>query len=355
MDQQLLKKFLQNQCTPAEAEAVHQYFQQDPERLDQMLPEKEWDLAGQHAQSAKNAGAIFARIKPSATKQIRFAYWSQIAAVFVYAVLTALSVQYLFPTKRTTVHNAPQLESSHPEIFVENTSKQIRQFQLEDGTTVKLSPNSSLKYPKPFPAEYRHLELHGAAYFDVAPDKNRPFSVSSSGVKTTALGTAFLIRAWKKNKTEVRLFHGKVRITADANTKKSTFDAVILYPGQRFQYLSGQVQVDRFSSKKTVLFKSQKPSAIKAEETMMIGGTLEFDKTPLPQVCTELSERYGKVIDCSQIDKQILLTGQFNENDTLRSILEKIARLNNLKITLNADGSFLLREESAVLNIEKTN
>ncbi|MCX2453339.1 FecR domain-containing protein [Pedobacter sp. PLR] len=354
MDQQLLKKYLQNQCTPAEAAAVYQSLQQHPELLDQLLPKEEWDLAGQHAEPAKNAAAIFSRIKPRPTVRMRMEYWSQIAAVFVYAVLTALSFQYLIPTEKSQPGLVQHAKKTHQEVYLKNTGNHIQQFQLEDGSTVKLSPNSSLRYPKPFPAQHRQLILSGEARFDVAPDKNRPFSVFSSGIKTTALGTSFLVRAWKGNKAEVRLFHGKVRVSTGASAKNKAFKAVILYPGERFQYLSGQILVERFSPKRQALQKSKKPVA-KATAAMMVGGILEFDKTPLPQVCAELSERYGQRINCDQVHKQILLTGQFNESDTLKAILHKIARLNNLKITLNADGSFLLREESSVLNIEKTN
>ncbi|WP_316840646.1 FecR domain-containing protein [Pedobacter gandavensis] len=355
MDQQLLKKYLQNQCTPAEAAAVSQYLQQHPELLDQLLPKEEWDLAGQHPQRSKNAAAIFARIKPRPTKRMRLQYWSQIAAVFVYAVLTALSIQYLIPREKGQSKDIQYVKAPYQEIYTKNTSNHIQQFQLEDGTMVKLSPNSSLRYPKSFPTQHRQLVLSGEAYFDVAVDKNRPFSVSSSGIRTTALGTAFLVTSWKGKHTEVRLFHGKVRVSDEDPSKKSAFKAVVLYPGERFQYLSGQVLVGRFEAKRPAVLKLKKPSLAKPAESMMVGGTLEFDKTPLAQVCAELSERYGQAINSEQVHKQILLTGQFNESDTLKAILEKIAQLNNLKITLNADGSFLLTEESAVLNIEKTN
>ena len=77
----------------------------------------------------------------------------------------------------------------------------------------------------------------------------------------------------------------------------------------------------------------------------MVGGVLEFDKTPLTQVCKELSERYNQAINCEKVQKPILLTGQFNGTDKLKEILNKIALSNNLTIAQLPDGSYLITEE----------
>jgi ferric-dicitrate binding protein FerR (iron transport regulator) len=77
----------------------------------------------------------------------------------------------------------------------------------------------------------------------------------------------------------------------------------------------------------------------------MVGGMLEFDKTPLTQVCSELSERYNRPINCDKVQKPILLTGQFSGTDKLKEILNKIALLNNLTITELPDSSYQITEE----------
>ena len=62
---------------------------------------------------------------------------------------------------------------------------------LPDGTRVWLNAATELKYPVAFHAKERRVYLKGEAYFEVAPDKNRPFYVETEEVKIRVLGTVF--------------------------------------------------------------------------------------------------------------------------------------------------------------------
>lgn len=59
---------------------------------------------------------------------------------------------------------------------------------LPDGTRVWLNAATELKYPVAFHAKERRVYLKGEAYFEVAPDKNRPFYVETEEVKIRVLG-----------------------------------------------------------------------------------------------------------------------------------------------------------------------
>lgn len=67
---------------------------------------------------------------------------------------------------------------------------------LPDGTSVWLNSASSLKYPTAFTGKERHVELTGEAYFEVAKNKARPFTVSAGKVDVRVLGTHFNIMAY---------------------------------------------------------------------------------------------------------------------------------------------------------------
>lgn len=67
----------------------------------------------------------------------------------------------------------------------------IESVSLSDGTTVRMGPNSQLIYPKSFDGKTRDVELKGQAFFDVAKDRERPFTVHTKNMDVTALGTAF--------------------------------------------------------------------------------------------------------------------------------------------------------------------
>lgn len=67
---------------------------------------------------------------------------------------------------------------------------EIRRIDLDDGSVVTLGPASAIDVD--YAASHRTVRLlAGMAYFDVARDPSRPFSVLSDGVAATALGTAY--------------------------------------------------------------------------------------------------------------------------------------------------------------------
>ncbi|MCJ8055371.1 FecR domain-containing protein [Shinella curvata] len=67
---------------------------------------------------------------------------------------------------------------------------EIQRIDLEDGSVVTLGPASAIAID--YAASHRIVRLlAGMAYFDVASDTTRPFSVISDEVAATALGTAY--------------------------------------------------------------------------------------------------------------------------------------------------------------------
>ncbi|MBE9586648.1 FecR family protein [Mucilaginibacter sp. JRF] len=98
---------------------------------------------------------------------------------------------------------------------------------LPDGTSVWLNSASSLKYPVAFAGSERHVELNGEAYFEVAKDKNMPFTVNSGNVNIRVIGTHFNIAAYDDDpSTKTTLLEGSVKLST-AN------EAVVLTPGQQ--------------------------------------------------------------------------------------------------------------------------
>lgn len=89
---------------------------------------------------------------------------------------------------------------------------EIRTIDLADGSKVWLGPDSALDVAW-FPNR-REVHLRaGEAFFEVAPDAQRPFSVDMDGVKTTVLGTAFDVRRDAYG-VEIAVQHGKVRVAS---------------------------------------------------------------------------------------------------------------------------------------------
>lgn len=70
---------------------------------------------------------------------------------------------------------------------------EVRTLGLEDGSIVRLAPDSAIDVAYGESRRQVHL-LRGEAFFEVRPDAARPFRVAASGVDVTVLGTAFNVR-----------------------------------------------------------------------------------------------------------------------------------------------------------------
>jgi len=117
---------------------------------------------------------------------------------------------------------------------------------LADGTSVWLNAASELRFPITFPSGERRVELNGEAWFEVAKDSKRPFTVSlRSNTKedkgeVTALGTQFNVNSYDNEKlVKTTLLEGSVRVSRkDANP-------IILRPGQQAQAEPGRISMIR--------------------------------------------------------------------------------------------------------------
>lgn len=111
---------------------------------------------------------------------------------------------------------------------------------LPDGSRAWLNAGSSLKYPTAFKGNKRDVEMTGEVYFEIEPDKNRPFlvrvvdeNVKGKYMKITVLGTHFNISSYGDEPTmQTTLIEGSVRVEKDEAAK-------VLSPGQQARVVTG--------------------------------------------------------------------------------------------------------------------
>lgn len=102
-----------------------------------------------------------------------------------------------------------------------------RRVALEDGTVIELGGDSAIRTE--MSAAGRHvILLSGEAFFDVAHDPARPFTVEAGGVKVLVVGTAFDVRL-AGEETTVELERGVVQVSIDEAREKRN---VRLLPGE---------------------------------------------------------------------------------------------------------------------------
>lgn len=104
---------------------------------------------------------------------------------------------------------------------------QLADITLADGSAVKLDSGTSM-VTKELPSSRNVVLKSGRAFFKVAKNPNRPFTVVANGKTITALGTAFSVSI-EGNDVVVTLVEGKVRVTDVGGTETS----VDMTPGRQ--------------------------------------------------------------------------------------------------------------------------
>jgi len=142
--------------------------------------------------------------------KIRFInYLTRIAAILFIPLLVASLLYYL--------KNIPNgIVPSYSEIYAPYGTR--TNFYLPDGSTGKLNGGSSLKFPTQFGSKVREVNLTGEAYFDVIPNPEKPFVVSTENIDVKVYGTTFNVMAYADEQTtEVTLERGKVEVFKKAD------------------------------------------------------------------------------------------------------------------------------------------
>lgn len=272
------------------------------------------------------------------------------SGVFSWQVWTSQSADVT--TDRYAANAIEQLsDTSTTSLF--NTAKKPKQYTLPDGSKVRLYAQAKLTYPSAFSPSSRELQLEGKAYFDVAKDAARPFTVYAGATKTTALGTSFTINIdEKKQRTSVTLHSGKVAVapilqrTSLKRTILSTQGESILFDAA-FQVVAHH----------TPTIQKRPNDTQKHVENAVSKGVLEIDNIPLEKVIAQLEHAYGATIRFGEPSlQQIRYTGTVDlEKEKLRDVLTIICLINDLRYVVQEDGSYLLMRQADLDNAATIN
>lgn len=183
---------------------------------------------------------------------------------------------------------------------------QKMKLRLPDQTYVILNANSTISYQSDFGREDRKVSLEGEAFFEITPDKLRPFKVMTNDVVTTALGTAF--NAYSRNNViKVALTEGKIKVEKPDET--GSLNSVVINPGKMVSSTgSGDLglSITDFDIAKVTVWKE---------------GRIRFKSKPLKYVLRDLENWYGVSIETQgQVDTNRKVSGLF-DNESLENIL----------------------------------
>lgn len=196
---------------------------------------------------------------------------------------------------------------------------------LPDGTHVWLRQGSQITFPHEFAGKSRPVQLQGEAYFEVATDSSKSFRVTLADQKGTVevLGTSFNIRQGAQE-TSVTVRTGRVRFAPDAQSK-----SVVLAAGE-----------------KAVLNKVKKQleteNVLTFNELSWQTGGLEFIRTPMRQVISDLETYYGVEITLANTKLQYCKHTAPLTNQPLEKVLESLSLTYQMQVKKTGAKTYLL-------------
>jgi transmembrane sensor len=228
VDTQLLKKYFRNQCTLDEIEKVMDWFQTEEgtvyfeERLDrdmQRYAEEENLLLYPEVPSEKMLHHIErVRKKGKSRSRSRDRWWMRVAIVLLISCGFAGGSFWIL---QDTVFVEEQASEAVYRT-ISTLDDQQRLITLADGTQIRLNANSAIEIPEQFPVAGREVRLKGEAFFEVATDENRPFSILAGRAMIRVLGTQFNVRVDEHaRKVQVAVAEGMVSLSDEANGNSS--------------------------------------------------------------------------------------------------------------------------------------
>lgn len=210
---------------------------------------------------------------------------------------------------RSDAHQAPVLIAADREPLRDT---------LPDGTLISLNRHSSLRAA--FAAHERKVQMRGEAYFEVAPDPEKPFVVDVQNVVVTVMGTRFNIdNRSDSSKVIVSVEEGKVKVQVGGQTFYLTTGEELVIDCR-----SGHVQ--------------RAPLQPSGNVSAWANRLFVFDETPLSEVIPLLESTYGVRIRLSdKVLETCRLHTRFND-EAIENIMLVIAETFSLKLNvINGD------------------
>lgn len=196
---------------------------------------------------------------------------------------------------------------------------------LADGTEVWLNAETEIRYPVQFTGNKRVVYLDGEAYFTVAPDKKKPFTVVSTHASVSVLGTQFNFRAYPDEQdVQTTLVSGSVIMQSEKYKQQ-----VKLVPGEQGVLEKRSANLTKLEVN-TYLYTAWKD------------GRFAFRDAWLEDLFNILARWYDlSVFYQSPEAKDIRFTGDLNKTDDFKSILKIIEQNERVTFTVNQRTVFI--------------
>lgn len=321
----LLEKFFRKETTREEIKELTEWINEPGSRKNFETHCKEMWMQASEKTDKETEEEMWQNLRQKtgdAQKQIRFgipAAIYRIAATILLPVCIGLGA-YTFRNNMTYKN----LENEIVETVVDRGQK--ASLTLPDGTKVWLNSATKLTYSSNYNRKERTVQLEGEAYFEVAKNPEKKFTVSCNGLNIEALGTTFNVKGYPTDKTvSTSLLEGKVKVYNDKNS-------ILLAPQQRLNYNKINKDFIQTEIKDT------------REIDFWRRNILYFRSASLEEIATTLERMYGiTVVFETEELKKIPFSGSIR-NNSLSNVFHVISLTYPLKYKLEKDTVNITRD-----------
>ncbi|NQY66498.1 MAG: FecR domain-containing protein [Flavobacteriales bacterium] len=214
---ELIQKVISGDASPVEMKTLEAILNNDIEKNEYFVNiSKVNDLSDQLGEFHKQLDVeadyqAFLKKKEDDGKIIPIgASYSGLNMIFKIAALFLISCGTWYAFNRT----------ADVEIVADATSNENSEKVFSDMSTLKLSKNSKISYPKAFASNERIVNLQGEGYFEIESDPERPFIVQVGDISVKVLGTKFNVNARDLDSVVVTVIEGSVALYRNDDNDK---------------------------------------------------------------------------------------------------------------------------------------
>lgn len=194
---------------------------------------------------------------------------------------------------------------------------------LADGSVVWLNSGTVIEYPETFASDRRNIRLDGEAFFEVVPDREKPFIVSTiENVAIEVLGTSFNVTAYSgQGNVITTLVEGSVEVS-------TPYGSSTLTPGHQALVAQGSqaIVVDRADTSSAYSW---------------INGLFDFEGVKLSDICTRLAYWYDVDFEFRDGAGEERFSGRVWMDVPLQEFLDNLSMVTDVAFT-EKDGRIIV-------------
>ncbi|MDR1632547.1 MAG: DUF4974 domain-containing protein [Dysgonamonadaceae bacterium] len=317
-------RYLHKEITEEELRMLDSWLQETPENMNEfirlkvthdmirghrLMSDEEIDRKWQKMMRKTTGMAASQSISDLPKRKIWQSKLLQYAAAAMIAVIISFGAGNYFG--KYARHVAEIRPVTYNEISVPRGGKP-NAVHLSDGSVVRLNAATTLRYPSDFEGDLREVYLDGEAYFEVAKNEEKPFTVRLKQQHITVYGTSFNVEAYhNESYSIVTLQEGSVSLEFSDKSGLET-NHLLLIPGQ-------QAHFDRITGKMSVTHVDTSLS------NTWMNGEYKFKNEPLMLIFKRLEKYYDVTVHLEDEKlKNICYTGTFSLRQNIRDVLRII-------------------------------